>query len=193
MFSTATTEEHVRHQDAHTRTRVRFDQEEDRFTGFSRLLDTQRREDTVVDSVVEEQDFRRFNKDRRQRQQVMNNHDVHACSQHFRQCFYQRTDCQEGQNGQQHTDNTGREVVDQHLEATFDFTVNPAVETLDAPAAQRTYNHCAEEHWHIRTNDNTHYGDCADHTTAITTDQTTTGITDEQWQKISDHRANQFR
>ena len=28
------------------------------------LLNTQRREDTVVNGVVEEQDFRRFNKDR---------------------------------------------------------------------------------------------------------------------------------
>ena len=107
LFGTATTEEHVRHQDAHTRTWVRFDQEEDRFTGFSRLLDTQRREDTVVNGVVKEQNFRRFNKDRGQWQQVMNNHDVHACSQHFRQRFYQRTDCQEGEDRQQHTDNTG--------------------------------------------------------------------------------------
>ena len=83
LFRTTTTKEHVRQQHAHTRTRVRFNQEEDGFTQFMGLLNTQRREDTVVNGVVEEQDFRRFNKDRRQRQHVMDNHEVNARSQHF--------------------------------------------------------------------------------------------------------------
>ncbi|CQQ89158.1 Uncharacterised protein [Salmonella enterica subsp. enterica serovar Typhimurium str. DT104] len=42
LFSAAATEEHVRQQDAHPRTRVSFNQEEDGFTHFMGLLDTQR-------------------------------------------------------------------------------------------------------------------------------------------------------
>ncbi len=57
------------------------------------LLNTQRREDTVVNGVVEEQDFRRFNKDRRQRQHVMDNHEVNARRQHFGQGFKQSGQC----------------------------------------------------------------------------------------------------
>ena len=42
LFRTAATEEHVRQQDAHPRTRVRFDQEEDRLADIMGLLNTQR-------------------------------------------------------------------------------------------------------------------------------------------------------
>ncbi len=43
-FCAAATEEHVRHQDAHTRAWVSFDQEEDGFAQLMGLLNTQRRE-----------------------------------------------------------------------------------------------------------------------------------------------------
>ena len=62
LFSATTTKEHVRQQHAHTWTWVSFNQEEDGFTQFMGLLNTQRRENTVVNSVVEEKDFRRFKK-----------------------------------------------------------------------------------------------------------------------------------
>ncbi len=42
------------------------------------------------------------------------------------------------------------EVIHQHLKTGFDLTVYPAVEVLNAPAAQRTCNHRAEEHRHVR-------------------------------------------
>jgi len=64
---------------------------------------------------------------------------------------------------------------------------------FDRPAAQRPGNHCPEEHRHIRTDDNTHRGNSADHTTTVTADQTTTGETDEQRQQIGNHWANKFR
>ncbi len=96
----------------------------------------QRREDTVVNGVVEEQDFRRFNKDERQRQHVMDNHEVNARRQHFGQGFNNRANAEECQN-------SGiipmmpAEVIHQHLKGQFDLTVCPAVEVLNAPAAQR--------------------------------------------------------
>ncbi len=78
LFSTATTKEHIGHQHAHTRTRVGFDQEENGFAGFTSLLDTERREDTVVNGVVQEQNFRGFDEDRSQWQQVVLHHQIHA-------------------------------------------------------------------------------------------------------------------
>ena len=193
LFSAAATEEHVRQQNAHPRTRVSFDQEEDRLAEVVRLLNTQRREDTVVDGVVEEQDFRRFNKDRRQRQHFMHHHEVNACRQNFGQDFNRRADAEESQNRKDHTDDASGEVIHQHFKTGLDLTVYPHIKTFDRPAAQRTGNHCAEEHWHIGTDDNAHGGDSADHTATIAANQTTTGITDEQRQQIGDHRANQFR
>ncbi|MND88119.1 hypothetical protein D3C80_801340 [compost metagenome] len=158
-----------------------------------RLLNTQRREDTVVNRVIEEQDFRRFNKDRRQRQHVVNDHEVNASSQHFRQHFNRRANAEERQNRQDHTDDASGEVVHQHFEAGFDFAINPNVEFLNRPAAQRTGNHCTEEHRHIRADDHAHGRNCTDYATTITADQTTTGKTDEQWQQIGNHWANKLR
>ena len=66
LFSATTTKEHVSNQNTHTRAWVGFNQEEDRFTNIAGLLDTQRREDTVVNRIVQEQNFCWFNKDRGQ-------------------------------------------------------------------------------------------------------------------------------
>lgn len=102
-----------------------------------RLLNTQRREDTVVDSVVQEQDFRRFNEDRCQRQHVMDNHEVNARRQNFGQDFNRRANAEECQNREDHPDNTGGEVVHQHLETGLNLTVYPAIKMFNRPAAQR--------------------------------------------------------
>ena len=83
LLRTAAAKEHVRQQNAHPRTRVSFNQEEDGFAKLMGLLNTQRREDTVVNCVIEEQDFRRFNKDRRQRQHVVRYHEINASRQQF--------------------------------------------------------------------------------------------------------------
>ena len=134
------------------------------------LLNTQRREDTVVDCVVQEQDFRWFYEDRSQWQHVMNNHEVNARRQYFGQDFNRRADTHECQNRQNHTDDASGEVVHQHFKARFDFAVYPRVEMFNRPATQRASNHRAEEHRHIRTDDNTHGGDCTHHTTTVATD-----------------------
>ena len=105
------------------------------------LLNTQRREDTVVDGVVKEQDFCRFDEDRRQRQHVVRHHKVNASRQNFRQNFDRRANAEEGQNGEDHPDDAGGEVIHQHFKTGFDLTVYPVIELLDAVAAQRAGNH----------------------------------------------------
>ena len=133
-----------------------------------RLLNTQRREDTVVDSVVQEQDFRRFNEDRCQRQHVMDNHEVNARRQNFGQDFNRRANAEECQNREDHPDNTGGEVVHQHLETGLNLTVYPAIKMFNRPAAQRTGDHGAEEHRHVRADDDAHCGDGTDDAATLT-------------------------
>ena len=146
----------------------------------------------MVNGVIEEQDFCRLDEHGSQRQQVVLHHDVHARCQHFRQHFNHWANRHKGEHSQQHADNTGREVVHQHLKTAFDFTVNPAVKAFNCPAAERAGNHGAHKHWHIGTDDNAHGGDSADYATALAANQATTGVADEQRQQIGDHRANQL-
>ncbi len=193
LFGAAAAKEHVRQQDAHTRTRVGFNQEENRFAEFMRLLNAQRREDAVVDGVVEEQDFRRFNKNRRQRQHVVNHHKVHASSQHFGEHFDRRANAEERQNREDHTDDARGEVVHQHFKAGFDFAVDRGVEFLDAEAAERACDHRAQEHRDVRADDNAHGGNRAHHAATLAANQLTAGITDKQRQQVADHRADQLR
>ena len=170
LFCAAAAKEHVRQQNAHPWTRVSFNQEEDGFTQLVGLLNTQRREDTVVDGVVKEQDFCRFDEDRRQRQHVVRHHKVNASRQNFRQNFDRRANAEEGQNGEDHPDDAGGEVIHQHFKTGFDLTVYPVIELLDAVAAQRAGNHGAEEHRHIRADDNAHGGDRPDHAATFAAD-----------------------
>ena len=146
----------------------------------------------MVDGVVQEQDFRWFNEDRRQWQHVVRHHEVNACGQQLGQHFNRRANAEERQNREDHPDDARREVVHQHFEAGFDLAINPDVKFLDRPAAQRTGNHRTEEHRHIRTDDHPHGCDGPHDATAVTAHQTTTGITDEQWQEIGNHWANKF-
>ena len=193
LFRATATKEHVCQQDAHPRTRVGFNQEENRFAEIVRLLDAQRREDTVVDGVIEEQDFCRFNKDRRQRQHVVRHHEVNARSQDFRQNFNCRANAEERQDSEDHTDDACGEVIHQHLKTGLDLTVYPHVEFFNSPAAQWTGDHGAEEHRHIRADDNAHGGNRADYAATLAANQLTAGITDQQRQQIGDHRTDQLR
>ncbi|CQQ89195.1 Uncharacterised protein [Salmonella enterica subsp. enterica serovar Typhimurium str. DT104] len=89
----------------------------------------------MVNRVIEEQDFRRFNKNGRQRQHIVRHHEVNARRQNFGQDFNRRTNTEERQDGEDHTDNASGEVVHQHLKTGFDLTVYPTVEFLNAVAA----------------------------------------------------------
>ena len=132
----------------------------------------------MVDGVIEEQDFGRFDKNRGQRQQVVLHHDVDAARQRFRQQLHHWPNRQEGEHRQQHAENPGREVVYQHLEAAFDLPINPAVKAFDGPAAQRTGDHRTHKHRHIGADNHAHGGDRADHAAALAAHEATPGIAD---------------
>src|SRR5690606_29241961 len=110
----------------------------------------------------------------------MDNHEVNACCQTFRQNFNGWTDTCTCQKGEHHPDCAGGEVIHQHFKTGLDLTVYPVIEMFNCPAAQRTGDHRTKEHWHISTDDHTHRGDCPYYAAALTTDQTPTGITDQQ-------------
>ena len=63
ILRVAFAKEPVGQQQAKTGTGVGFNHEEDGFAGFSHLVHSHGSEDTVVDGVVQEQHFSRFNND----------------------------------------------------------------------------------------------------------------------------------
>ncbi len=192
LLGGATAEYHVGQQHAHARARVRFDQEEDGAALFGRLLDPQRREDAVVDGVVEEQDLGRFNEDGGERQHVVFHQEADATRQYAGEHLDEGTDHEEGEDSQQHADETGGEVVDQHLEAALDAPFHHFVEALDGPATQRTDHHGTHEHGNVGTDDHAHGGDGTDHAAPFTAHQLAACIANQQRQQIGDHGADQL-
>ncbi len=163
LLGGAATEHHVGQQHAHARARIRFDQEEDGATLLGGLLDPQRREDAVVDGVVEEQDLGRFDEDGGEGQQVVVHQEADTARQHAGEHLDEGTDHEEGEDGQQHADETGGEVVDQHLETALDASIHRLVEALDGPAAEGANHHGTHEHGDVGTDDDPHGGDGAHH------------------------------
>ena len=105
----------------------------------------------------------------------------------------ERSGHEEAADGQDHAPDAGREVVDQHLEAGPDLAVPQGVELAHRPAAQRTHDHGAEEHRHVRTGDRTHGGDRADHAAAdvvVAVGHPPAGVADQDRQQVGDHRAD---
>ena len=157
---------------------------------LGRLLDPQWREDAVVDGVVQEQDLRRFDKNRGQRQQVVFHQHRNPTRQHAGEQFDKGAYEVEGEYCQQHADNAGREIVDQHFKTAFDFAINHTVKTLDHPAAQRTNHHGPHEHGNIGPDNHPHGGHGADDTATLAPHQFTAGIPNQQWQQVGNHRAD---
>ena len=54
-------EQHISEQHAEAGAGIRFNQEEDGAADFPRLLNAERRENAVVDGIVQEENLRRFN------------------------------------------------------------------------------------------------------------------------------------
>ena len=192
LLGGAATEHHVGQQHAHARARVRFDQEEDGAAVLGGLLDPQRREDAVVDGVVEEQDLGRLDEDGGERQQVVVHQEADATGQHAGEHLDEGADHEEGEDRQQHADEAGGEVVDQHLEAALDATFHRLVETLDGPATERADHHGAHEHGNVGPHDDAHGGDGTDHAAALTAHQLAAGIANQQRQQVGDHGADQL-
>ena len=110
-------EEHVGEQDAETRSRVWLQHVHDGLSEFCRLFCGERSEDTVVDSIVQEQYLCRFDEDRYQREQSVFHQDAHSCRQYCEDRAHKRTDRNISEHCKEHSDDACRKVVDQHLEA----------------------------------------------------------------------------
>ena len=170
---------------------VGFDHEENGFSGFGDLFGTQRGEDTMVDGVVEEQDFCRLNQNAGQRQELVIDQPADACAQCFVDHGADRTDGIVAEDGQDHAQDTGGEVVVQHLKAAGDLVLEGAVDLLHAPAGQGAHGHGAQEHGDVGTDDNAHGGDGTDHGAAGIMDHLASGVADEQRKKIDQHGGNE--
>ena len=72
--------------------------------------------------------------------------DVNACGQNRQDRGHNRSNCIVTENGHNHTEDTDREVVDQHLEACRHMTIHCLVKLFDDPACERAHNHCAHQH-----------------------------------------------
>ena len=192
LLGVATAEDHVGKQQAETRTRVGFDQENQRLALRGSLLDAERGEDAMVDGVVEEQHLGRLDQDRGKRDKTGADQGVNARAERRRNMLNNRADDREGDHGEDHAEDTGREVVDQHLEAWTDLAVDEPVELLNRPAAERPHQHGAEEHRNVGANDDASRDDGTHNGAALAIDQLAAGIAQEKRQKIGDHRTDKL-
>ena len=183
-------EQHIREQYAEAGAGVRFNQEENGAANFLRLRNAERRENTVVDGIVQEENLRRFDENRSQRQQIVFDEKIHTGRERTGKPFHRRPDDDKRQQRQQHTNNAGGKIVHQHLETALDLALNGLVKLLDCPTAERADNHRAQEHRNISTNDDAHRGNRTDHRATIPASELAAGITDEQRQQIRNHRAD---
>ncbi len=184
-------EDRVRQQDAKTGTRVGLQQEEDRLALCQGLLGAQRRQDSVVDRVVQEEDLGRFYEDARQRQQPVIDQEFHSCACSIAESRYQRSNTEEPHNAHGGRDDPRGEVIDQHLEPGLDPAFPDLVEFLHDESGQRAHDHGPNEHRDIRTHDDTHGGCGADYAATDTVNHFATGVTDQQRQQVGNHRFNQ--
>ena len=134
-------EEPVSEQHACAGTRVCLNHVEDGVAESLDLLCAERCEDAVVDRVVEEQHFCRFNKDRDQREKSVVNEHLYAAAENGENACHERTHEIEAQDRKEQTDNTEREVAHQHFESGLDLAVDCLVEFLHDPAGKRTHDH----------------------------------------------------
>ena len=158
-LGTALAHQAVCQQDAKARARVCFQQEENGLACFLHLLDAHRGENTVINGVVQEQHLGRFHKNRSHRQKPIINQQAYTGSHGIGQGCNNRADGFHGNQCQHGCQNAQGEVVHQHLKARLDMAVHGLVKLLDNPGRQRAYNHGAQEHRHLCT-DNYAHGGC---------------------------------
>ena len=133
-LGTALAHQAVCQQDAKARARVCFQQEENGLACFLHLLDAHRGENTVVNSIVQEQHLCRFHKNRSHRQQAVVNQHTYTGSHGIGQGCNNRADGFHGNQCQHGCQNSQGEVVHQHLEARLDMAVHGLVKLLDNPS-----------------------------------------------------------
>lgn len=170
---------------------IRFQQEHDRLPGFAGLLDADRREDAVVQGIIEEQHLGRLDQKRHERQQSVADHDLHAVADQQRQPRHRTADDPIAQYGQQHTEDAYREIAHEHLEARLYASLRKFVEPPDRIPAQRAHDHGSDEHRDIAADDDAHGGNGPDYPAAFAGDVAPGRIGDQQRQQVGQHRVDQ--
>ena len=170
---------------------IRFQQEHDRLPGFAGLLDADRREDAVVQGIIEEQHLGRLDQKRHERQQSVADHDLHAVADQQRQPRHRTADDPIAQYGQQHTEDAYREIAHEHLEARLYASLRKFVEPPDRIPAQRAHDHDSDEHRDVAADDDAHGGNGPDYPAAFAGDVAPGRIGDQQRQQVGQHRVDQ--
>ena len=181
--------EPVSQEHTETRTGVSLDKEEHGLAKFLSLLDAQGAEDAVIDGVVQEQDLGGLHQDGNQRQQTQVHNALNAGAENVVHRQHHRADTHEGQHCQHAAQDTGGEVVHQHLEAAGNGILHSPVKLLDKITAQGAHNHGAQEHGDICTGDDTAGGDGANHAAAMPIDCGSTREAQEQRNQPLGHGA----
>ena len=186
---------------AETGAGVRLEQEQDALSFLERLRGAQRREDALVDGVVEEQDLGRLDHDAREGQQVVVHEEADAAAEDRRDRADDGREAEVGADREDRAEDAGGEVVDQHLEAGADPVDPEPLDDLEQVRRERARDHGAEEHRAAavvvgladRADDDAHGGDGRDHAAAGVVDHAAAGVRDEQRQHEEQDRRDEGR
>ena len=185
-------EEPVGQEDACAGTGISFNHIKDGLARFSDLLRTEGSEDAMVDGVVQEQDFSRFDEDADERENAGLEQDLDAGCQEGQDDAHDRTDEVEADDGHDHAQDTDGEVVDEHFKTRFDVSIDGGIEFLDDQASQGTHDHGTHEHGVCRTADDADCGDGTHDGAAQAADDFAALESDEQGQDIGQEGADHF-
>src|SRR6266498_3017389 len=110
----------------------------------------------MVDGIVEEQDLGRFNEDGSQWQKSGSDEPIDQSTSRIAECIHHRANHNIGNQNEDDSQYTSREVVDQHLKANGDLLFPQLVKLLDRPTTKGTHDHGTEEHRDVRSDNDTH-------------------------------------
>ena len=184
-------EEHIGKKHPKSRSGVRLQHIHDGFSELCRLLGRQRGKNTMINSIVKEQHFGRLDKDRYKRKQTIIYKYIDSCGQYRKNCAHKRADCNVAQHREDHSDNTGRKVIDQHLKPCRHMSLHKLVKFLDTEACQRPHHHGSHEHCNrCITHNCTDHGDSTYYTAPVSADHAAAGRSNQDRNKICKHRTD---
>ncbi len=142
----------------------------------------------MVDCVVQEQYLCRLNENCCQRKESMAHQHVNAGGQYNQNRRHQRPDQIRTYNCKNHTENTNRKVIDQHLKTCRHMSFHSLVKFLDHESADWSHQHRAHQHRVLRrAYDNADYCDTAHNASAVSAYQLTSLISNQNRQKVIQH------
>ena len=142
----------------------------------------------MVDSIVKEQYLCRFHEYRYQRQQAVSDQEINSCREHGEDCCHNRSDQIVSDDRQDHSDDTDREIVDQHFKSGRNTPLCRFVKLLDDPSGKRTHSHGSHEHDLIASADHTEDSNDRNDSAAFAGDEFSSLITDQHRKDVLQHR-----